>query len=270
MQGTPSVGGVQGPSDLAGLKRILSRIEIGPLLALFQRKPGRGRPPYDRMPTILAYLASYYLNIRTIQVIVDRLNNNPALRQVCGFRYWIPHRSTFSRTITTLARNPALVYRLFEELTHQIIYIYPYMGTLLAVDATTVDAWANPNKERTRDPEAGWTKSNSASAIGSDGKEWVYGYKVHLAACAQQALPIGFIVKPANTHDGRTLPELLSLMKRSFPDMTPQALIADRAYDSRAIVEGLHQQGIAPIIPMRNHHSRSKGKPLYTIHGQPM
>ena len=152
-------------NDLAGLGRVLSQIEVGPILAMFSRKPGRGRPSYNRLPIIYAFLSSYYLNIRTIQGLADRLNNDPALRRVCGFTGAIPSRSTFSRSFSVLANNREIVYEVFEELTHQVMDLNPRVGTLIAVDATTVAAYSNPNKERTRDPEAGWTKAHSASAM---------------------------------------------------------------------------------------------------------
>ena len=267
MYGTPSSSTSQ-YSDLAGLGRILSRIEVGPLLALFTRKPGRGRQPYDRLPIIYALLACYLLNIQTIQALVNRLNNDPALRRVCGFHGRIPHRSTFSRSFSVLAAHQEILYHAFEELTRQILALTPDMGKLLAVDSTVVAAWANPNKKKTRDPEAGWTKSYSASSTSDDGMEWVYGYKAHVLTSVDPELPLAFFITPANRNDSPTLLPLVDMARRSYL-IHPEALMADRGYDSRANSNALHKQDIAPIIPRRDPKQRAEGKPVWSLHGHP-
>lgn len=256
-------------NDLAGLGRVLSQIEVGPILAMFSRKTGRGRPSYSRLPIIYAFLSSYYLNIRTIQGLADRLNNDPALRRVCGFTGAIPSRSTFSRSFSVLAHNKEIVYEVFEELTHQVMELNPRMGTLIAVDATTIAAYSNPNKKRTRDPEAGWTKAHSAAAMTDDGMEWVFGYKAHVLVCVELALPLAFKVTPANKHESQTIPHLVSKTHQSYDTFHPIALMADRGYDSRANSQFLHGQSIAPIIPRINPRGRATGKPIYTLHGEP-
>ena len=245
---------------------MLSRVEIGPLLALFARKPGRGRQPYSRMPIIYAFLASYFLNVRTIQGLVDRLNNDPALRRVCGFTGKIPSRSTFSRTFGVLAFHRMLLHDLLGEVTRRMIELNPDIGTLVAVDSTTIPAWANPNNEHTRDPDAGWTRSWSASATGSGGLVWVYGYKAHVLACVETAIPLAVIFTAANHPDSGTIPPLVELADSSFPPFQPYALMADKGYDSRANSRYLHGRGIAPIIPLVD---RRREKPIYTLKGEP-
>ena len=249
--------------------RILSRIEVGPLLALFRRKPGRGRPPFDRLPILYAFLACYPLNIQSISNLVDRLNNDPALRNACGFRGRIPHRSTFSRTFSVLAEHRPLFYEIFEELTRQILAFNPSMGTLLAVDASTVPAWSNPNRDRHRDQEAAFTKAHSASTVNKDGMVWVYGYKLHLLACTEQALPLAFYVTPANQNDGPTLPNLFDMTLGSYPELKPYAVMADRAYDGRPNNSFLNDQGVAAIIPRRRTVKREENRHVYTVKGIP-
>ena len=256
--------------DLGGLGRVLSLVEVGPALALFQRRPGRGRRPYGRLPLIYGFLASYYLNIRTIQGLVDRLHNNPALRNVCGFTSTIPSRSTFSRAFSKLAQNREVLYGLFQEVTRRVLDLHPTCGRLVAVDSTTVQAYANPNHKKTRDQEAGWTKSYSASSTSDDGLEWVFGYKAHVLACVESALPLAFIITPANVGDSPLLPPLVSMAQESYQTLNPTVLMADKGYDARSNCQFLHDQNIAPIIPMRDHSNRGNGKPVYTINGEPI
>ena len=240
------------------------------MLALFRRRQGRGRPPYDRLPIIYAFLSCYTLHIQSIQALVDRLNNDPALRKVCGFHGRIPHRSTFSRTFSVLASNRHLAYEAFEELTRQLLALNPEMGKLLAIDGSTVPAWANICNKKTRDPEAGWVKSYSAHAVTDDGMVWVFGYKIHMVACADQALPLSFLVTPANTGESPLLRTLVEKNQASYPHVQPHAMMADRGYDSIANSELLHKRGIAPIIPRRDLKNRRENKPLYTLKGEPI
>ena len=268
MYGTPSVHAPQ-YNDLAGLGRILSRIEVGPLLALFQRKPGRGRPPYDRLPIIYAYLSAFYLNVRTTQGLVDRLNNDPALRGACGFSNRIPHRSTFSRTFSRLSAHRELVHEVFEALTRQALELAPSFGDLLAIDSTTVPTYSNVNHRDTRDPEAGWTKAYAADAMDDDGKIWVFGYKAHVLGCVESCLPLAVIVQPANTYDGAYLPALTEKVLTAYPDLQPYAMMADKGYDTIANSQFLHGQGIAPIIPRRDFSRGSADEDLYSLRGEP-
>ena len=239
-------------------------------MALFGRKPGRGRPPYDRLPIIYAFLSSYYLNIRTTQALADRLNNDPALRNVCRFSGFIPSRSTFSRTFSVLSDNQELVYGVFEQLTRLALDLNPNIGHMAAVDSTTIAAYANPNHKRTRDQEAGWTKAYSAASTSDDGMEWVFGYKAHVLACVESALPLAFIITPANVNDSPLLPSLVSMAQESYQTLNPTVLMADKGYDARSNCQFLHDRNIAPIIPMRDHSNRGGGKPVYTIKGEPI
>ena len=59
-----------------------------------------------------------------------------------------------------------------------------------AIDSTTVRTHANPHRRVRADPEAGWTAKNSAGAK-EGGKEWRYGYKLHMVADANHGIPLG-------------------------------------------------------------------------------
>lgn len=81
------------------------------------------------MPIIYAFLSCYYLNVNTIQGLVDRLNNDPALRHVCGFSGKIPSRSTFSRVFGVLALHRELMHQMFEDITQQLVKLNPDIGS---------------------------------------------------------------------------------------------------------------------------------------------
>jgi transposase len=57
--------------------------------------------------------------------------------------------------------------------------------------------------------------------------------------------PLAFVLTAGQAHDAPILPELLG---RSRP---PLAVVADKAYDSRAIRQTIRDEGALPVIPTR-------------------
>ena len=76
------------------------------------------------------------------------------------------------------------------SLTDRLKAQLPGLGDELAVDSTVVRTHANPNRRTITDPQASWTAKNSAGAK-EGGKEWRYGYKLHMVADANYGLPPG-------------------------------------------------------------------------------
>jgi transposase len=82
-------------------------------------------------------------------------------------------------------------------------------------------------------------------------------------------LPIGLYVTSANPHAvtlaEATLQTVGVPQKRGRPKTRPQALVADRAYDSRALRHALRRRGIKPTIPTFERRARStprRGRPI--------
>ena len=56
---------------------------------------------YDRLPIVLALLASYDPDVKglvNITALVDALREDSSLRELCGFTDLVPSRTTFIRT----------------------------------------------------------------------------------------------------------------------------------------------------------------------------
>ena len=80
------------------------------------------------------------------------------------------------------------------------------------------------------------------------------GTKVH-AVCDGQGMPLQFILTPAQHSDTSQLPDLLNGVRvwqpRGRPRSRPQAVTADKAYDSVANRMYLRKRAIRPVIPDR-------------------
>ena len=261
----------QGFSDLADIRRLLDEIDIEPLVDVLTGPPRVGRTPLPRFAILRAYLASYALGIPNTSALVQRLNNDPALRSVCGFVDYLPDRSTFSRVFQTMAEYYAdLVDQCCADLSQKLCELLPGYGKDVAVDSTTVEAYANPR--RNTDPDASWTKKHSARAKGSDGEEWAYGYKVHTIADAAHDLPISIIVTTASQNDSPMLRPLIEQAEAEhdwFRVGHDSTVIADRGYDSKRNNEYVHRRGAAPVIHKRKPTGSKLHDGIYTTNGVP-
>ena len=77
----------------------------------------RGRPAKDRQGLATAFLAKAILGLETTRQLLERLQADPQLRCLCGWRTvrQIPHESTFSRAFAEFAQTE-LPQRLHEAL----------------------------------------------------------------------------------------------------------------------------------------------------------
>ncbi|MER7722315.1 IS5 family transposase [Streptomyces flaveolus] len=79
--------------------------------------------------------------------------------------------------------------------------------------------------------------------------------KVHLA-CDGRGLPLAVVVTPGNVNDSTVFDEVLNAVRVpragvGRPRPRPDAVIADKAYSSRAIRQRLRGRGIRTVIPER-------------------
>ena len=79
--------------------------------------------------------------------------------------------------------------------------------------------------------------------------------KVHLA-CDGRGLPLAVLVTPGNVNDSTAFDAVLHAVRVpragvGRPRLRPDAVIADKAYSSRAIRQMLRRRGIRAVIPER-------------------
>ena len=239
--------------------------------------PRTGRRVCPRRPILRACLASRYLGIGGLSALIARLNYDPALRSVAGFTDSLPSYATFWRVFDRLAGMPELIARCCDDLLDRLAELAPDLGQEVAVDATTIVAYANPNRKHTArnpdgpaDPDATWTKKNSAWDPSK--QEWVFGYKAHVVADANHDVPLGMIVTTASRNDSPFLPSLLAELETGhswFSLAAGAVIIADRGYDSRRNNEFVHRNGGVPVIHKRGLPEGKLHDGIYTADGVP-
>ncbi len=231
-----------------------------------------GRHGYSPRGMWRAYLASFVLGLPSINALIRELEDDPELRLTCGLGDNLPHRTTFNRFIRRLSRHQELVDRCMAKLTDQLGELLPGLGDEVAVDSTAVRSHSNPNKTSKvtggpTDPDAGWTAKNSASAKG--GKEWYWGYKLHLMVDANYGVPIYGYTTPANMSDVRELPRLMTRATKVLPWLNSKYVVADKGYDSKAAHENVKAFGGVLISPARRAPNAKLYEGIYTSEGVP-
>lgn len=152
--------------DLRDLRLALDQIDLANLVVALEGQPRTGRRPAPRRPIIRAYLASYALGIGNLSHLIRRLNNDPMLRNICGFVNYLPSYPTFWRVFDQLADMPEHIDECGQVLLEQLHELLPGLGQEVAVASTTIPAYANANRTNSvrnpggpADPDASWTKS---------------------------------------------------------------------------------------------------------------
>ena len=221
--------------------------------------------------------ASRYLGIGSLSALIARLNNAPALRSVAGFTDSLPSYATFWRAFDQLASMPKLIARCCDDLLDRLAELAPGLGQEVAVDATTIEAYANPNRKHTvlnpdgpADADASWTKKNSARDPSQ--QERVFGYKAHGVVDANHDAPLGMVITTAKRNDSRFLLPRLKRLASGHPWFrlaSGAVVIADRGYDSKGNNEFVHRNGGVPVIHKRRLLSGKLHDGIYTAEGVP-
>ena len=268
-QSTTYSGDGQMPSHLRELADNLAHVDDAAVLAKLRAYRLTGRPGYPLRALWRAYVCSFLLSLPSTNALMRELEDRPDFRIFCGFENGLPHRTTFNRFIQRLAEHADLVEMALVKVTENVKATLPDLGREVAVDSTTVRSHSNPNRKRISDPEASWTAKNSAKAKSKDGKEWHWGYKVHMVADANYGLPIAQITTTASRNDSPLLPKVMDKAKSLFAWFRPRALMADRGYDAASNHQYVLGKGTLPIIHIKKPSKTDLYEGIYTEDGVP-
>ena len=248
---------------------------------------GVGRPARHERAIARAFVAKAVYNLSDTRQLLDRLQNDPSLRRICGWsrRSEIPHESQFSRAFASFAASQLpqrLHAALIEEMQKDRLLGH------ISRDSTEIEARekpqstpvesapAKPQRKRGR-PKKGeqpappdptrierQTKMsltemldelprncNVGTKKNSKGykESWV-GYKLHIDAADGQ-IPISCILTSASVHDSQAAIPLAQMTAQRVTNLYD---LMDSAYDARAIHEYIRSLGRIPIIDV---HPRS-------------
>ena len=236
--------------EQVALGAILDNLDVQAICDHMDEHRRNGRPGYPARAMFRAYAAAFALNLDSTNALIRLLRRDAHIRDLCGFEAALPCRRTFNRFVRWLARHPELVESMLAGLTDKLKALLPDLGDVVAVDSTNVRTHSNPNRRRASDPEARWGVKHSPRAKVGD-KEFFYGYKMHMVACATYGLPLAHIVTPGNRNDSPMLPEVMQRAGSLYGWWQPRVALADRGYDSNANHNWLDLRGVAAVIHIR-------------------
>jgi hypothetical protein len=198
--------------------------------------------------------------------ILRLLEHDKETRTVCGFaKDNLPSDDALGRFLKKLVIHEELLEECFAGLVTKLRALLPGFGAKLAVDSTDIKAYANGYRKNPVDSDARWgvkgeghredkSETESTSEKGKRTERELYrwfGYKLHLVVDATYELPVSFMVTPANESDTKQMKPLLKKAKVDELEKKPEAIIADKGYDSKdnclMIFQDCHA---APIIPL--------------------
>ena len=235
-----------GTSPLASeLSAIFESLDDAPILKRLAEYRWTGRPGWNLEALWRSYVALFVMNMPTVNALLRRLQDDPALRDVCGFADELPSRWTFNRFIARVSHHSDLVEDALARLTDRLHELLPGFGDNLSVDSTTVRSHSNASKVPVSDPDASWIAKS-----GNHGKkEWTWGFKAHLVVDSQWELPVAVTVTGGSVNDSTQFIPALGLAKWHHPWLTPRWIVADAGYDARRNYEyAVAAFGAVPII----------------------
>ena len=252
------------------LRMVLEVLPAEKLITTLERERWTGRRGYSVRGMWSAFIAGVLYQCRSIVEVERLLERDKDIRMVCGFsRDNLPGEDALGRFLGRLVQHEDLLEECFRSLVEQLRGLLIGFGAKLAVDSTDIRAHANGHRKCPSDPDARWGAKGAghhgapkAGAI-AEGKEgtnkrqkhnlyYWFGYKLHLVVDALYELPLSFAVTPANESDTLQMPALLKKAGADKAETTPQAVIADKGYDSQDNCGFIFSDcKSAPIIPVR-------------------
>jgi transposase/IS5 family transposase len=246
------------------LTLVLEVLPAEKLIIALESEHWTGRKGYSVRGMWTALIAGVLYQCSSIAEVRRLLERDKDTRIVCGFsKDNIPSEDAFSRFLKKLVNHEDLLEQCFCRLVERLRKLLPGFGGKVVVDSTDIKAYANGFRKKPADIDARWGVKGATVTRQEPGEElkdkdkkkkdlysW-FGYKLHLIVDALYELPISFIVTPANESDTTQMKPLLKKAELDKPGYHPEAVIADKGYDSKdnylAIFKDCHA---APIIPL--------------------
>ena len=242
------------------LAMVLEAIPAEGLISVLEKEHWTGRRGYSVRGMWSALIAGVLADAGSLADVVRLLRRDKDTRIICGFSEGnLPSQDALGRFLKKLVIHGDLLEKCFADLAKELRQLLPGFGTKLAVDSTDIKAYANGHRQHPSDGDARWEAKggghHARPAEASKGQRDLYywfGYKLHLIVDVCYELPVSFVLTPANESDTTHMEALLKKAGADQPETRPQAVIADKGYDSQSNYNFIYNEcQAAPIIPIR-------------------
>ena len=229
------------------LEFLFDNLDLSCIRPIRRRYSLNGKP-HDPRAIFRALLLKEIRQISSRRKLADFLKSDEFWLNKCGFEK-PPHHDSFSEFVQRVGVDA--IEQVFYKLVEQIGGIKD-IGKIVAVDSTLFQGYARHRKnKKCSDANAAWGYSTT--------KEWVFGYKAHIACDAELELPIGFTVTPANIYDSTEYPNILENLANR--EVNPKIVLADAGYDTKEnYFLTLKKYKAIPIIALNRRNLKKKGR----------
>jgi hypothetical protein len=256
---------------------ILDSIEIADLIEQLECLRWTGRRGYPTRSLLGVALTKSLYAIPTWTRALALVRDHAALRAAIGCEddRNLPSLDAMYRFKNKLQRCEGQLQECTDAVLEALRSKKPGMGENIAVDGTSMEAYANGQRcrynkgpERTpeeySDPDASW---GHRSAVSTRPAGSFYGFKLHAIVCCKTELPLAWTVVTAKAGESLFAMDLLDEVKeRGFH---PRTLAADKGYDADRIYAECAERNVAPVIPARETIAVKRGEEgaPYCFHG---
>lgn len=255
--------------DLKYFDELLNQLHMKKLVDQLNDERGNGRDDYPNASMLRTYIVYFLFNYPDIQSLIDELNRNSDLRAVCwlktkrnrqGHKQNAPSNAAFTRFEKRLQKHSHELEKIFQQLVEDVAELLPDFGEKLAIDGKLLESFArrapkSQEKDGRRDTDATTTFKNYT--VSTDDGEKVtktyryFGYRLHLMVDATYELPIRFNVTKAHESEVAQAKDMVTELPHSVKDRAAY-LMGDKGYDGQPLQEIIENEGIIPIIDIRN------------------
>ena len=249
--------------DFERFKLLLKYIPDEKLMRTLEKHRGKGRNDYPVRAIWNSLLAAVVYQHQSIESLRRELKRNPLLLEVCGFDLYkfsdaVPSSNAYTNFLSNLYEHSHLLDDMFEELVSMLKMNLDSFGKTLALDSKAVQSLSRyrskkEGNDNRRDLDGDYGVKTKFTANGEKKIFRWFGYKLHLIVDTQSELPVAYKLTKASCHDGSIAKEMFKEQRISEKLQDAQYLLADRAYDDKAIIEQLQcEHKVKPVIDIRN------------------
>ncbi len=202
-------------SVAADLSDILASPEVSRLVDELQVTRWTGRPGYPLRSMIGMALAKSLYALPTWTRTVALFSEHPALAAVIAPDGDVPSKYACYRFTAKLREHTDLLQGCIARVGAELKKRNFHIGKDVAIDASDMPAYANGQRyvskggrerEKFSDPDASWGHRSAVSTRKGGG---FYGYRLHMAVCAETDLPLAWRVETARDHETLSVAPLL-------------------------------------------------------------
>jgi len=241
------------------------------------QETSRGRPQISRDALLRALIYRALRRFTTLSDLVHALNENPALLEAIGLDPLgpVPSVERFSDWLRSTENEQLQKIRI--GLVRCLLSEHALKGRILALDSCPILSPVRENNLKTavrdRFNKVRFPKADSTARLGvlasyarpeSRKTIFFWGYRNHIVADTETELPLWEQTEPADRKDSQMAIQLLASLTSTIV-LTIEAVCADSAYDSEAILQVIVDQLHAQPIVAR--HPRHQSNPEFRIKG---